>query len=353
MDRQLNISITAGTVTKAIFIFALAWLAFELRWIILDVLTAIVIASAIEPGVKKFMKFRIPRTLAVIIVYALLFTAFFVVFYFFLPLLLKDFATFIAQLPSYLDTFTRSGAFDKYAEFVGISAPSQISVNDLAEGIRSSLNLSNSFANAFSAISLIFGGFFSFIIIIVFSFYFAVLETGVDDFLRVIVPKSKQNYVLGLWKRSQHKIGLWMQGQLILAFIMGVFVYLCLALFQVPHPLMLAVVAAVFEIIPVFGPTLAAIPGVLIAVISGGPVFGVFIACIYIILQQFENHLIYPQVVTRVVGVPPLLVILALIVGGEMAGFLGIILAVPLAGTLQELARDIESGHLFGEHSHG
>ena len=90
----------------------------------------------------------------------------------------------------------------------------------------------------------IFGGVFSTIIIIVFSFYFCVLETGVDDFLRIVTPKSHQHYILGLWRRSQHKIGLWMQGQLILALTIGILIYLTLTIFQVPHALVLAVVAA-------------------------------------------------------------------------------------------------------------
>jgi len=83
-----------------------------------------------------------------------------------------------------------------------------------------------------------------FVLIIVFSFYFAVLETGVDDFLHIIVPKQHQTYVLDLWKRSQRKIGLWMQGQLLLAVIMGVLVYLGLTIIGVQHALVLAVIAA-------------------------------------------------------------------------------------------------------------
>jgi len=122
-----------------------------------------------------------------------------------------------------------------------------------------------------------------------------------------------------------------------------------LTILSVKHALVLAVIVALFELIPVFGPVLAAVPAVAIAFVDNGFGTGVVVICLYIIFQQFENHLIYPLVVTRVVGVPPLLVILALIAGGELAGFLGIILAVPLAGTLQELARDIESGHLFEE----
>ena len=106
-----------------------------------------------------------------------------------------------------------------------------------------------------------------------------------------------------------------MQGQLILALIMGVLVYLGLTVLGVKHALLLAVIAAVFEIIPVFGPTLAAVPAILIGFVDGGFPIGIAVILLYIIFQQFENHLIYPLVVTRVVGVPPLLVILGLIIG--------------------------------------
>jgi predicted PurR-regulated permease PerM len=348
-DRQLNISITSGTVIKALLIFGAAWALITLRGIVLDVLTAIVIASAIEPAVHALRKRKVPRVLAVIAVYLVLFSTFFVLFYFFLPSVLEDFATFVASIPIYLDAFSRTGAFDTYANIIGVPAPSLINVGDIMTGVREALNLNGLFSNAFTAASQIFGGVFSFIIIVVFSFYFAVVETGVDDFLRVIAPQRHQAYVLGLWKRSQRKIGLWMQGQLILALIIGVLVFLGLTILGVKHALVLAVIAGCFEIIPVFGPTLSAIPAVVIAFVSGGATLGLLTIALYIIAQQFENHLIYPLVVTRVVGVPPLLVILALIVGGELAGFLGIILSVPVAAVIQELAHDIEAGRLAQE----
>src|SRR3990167_3942275 len=113
-----------------------------------------------------------------------------------------------------------------------------------------------------------------------------------------------------------------MQGQLILALIMGVLVYLGLTILCVKHALLLAVVAAIFEIIPVFGPTLAAVPAVMVGFVDGGFTIGMLVIALYVIFQQFENHLIYPLVVTRVVGVPPLLIILSLIVGAQLAGFL-------------------------------
>jgi predicted PurR-regulated permease PerM len=341
-DRNITISITAGTVIKTVFILVAAWLLFTLRSIVLDVLTAVVIASAIEPGVAGLVRRKVPRLLAVILIYLVVFAVFFGLFYFFLPSVLEDFATFIAGLPTYIDAFTRTGAFDTYANILGVSAPSVIPVDQIMTSVRQTLDVSSFFGNAFGAASAIFGGFFSFVIIIVFSFYFAVLETGVDDFLHIIVPTKQQAYVLDLWRRSQKKIGLWMQGQLLLAVIMGVLVYLGLTILGVKHSLVLAVIAACFEIIPVFGPTFAAVPAVTIAFVDGGASLGFLTIALYVVAQQFENHLIYPLVVTRVVGVPPLLVILALIGGAELAGFLGVILSVPIAAVIQELAHDIE-----------
>ena len=180
-------------------------------------------------------------------------------------------------------------------------------------------------------------------LIIVFSFYFAVVETGVDDFLRIIVPSNYRSYVLDLWRRSQKKIGLWMQGQILLAVIIGVLVYLGLTVLGIPHALLLAVLAALFELIPVFGPILASVPAILIGFVDGGLTLGLLVIAFYVIIQQFENHLIYPLVVTKVVGVPPLLVILALIIGAKLAGFLGILLSVPMAAAIQEFVTDIQN----------
>lgn len=341
----MHISISTGTLLKALLIVLAAALLYYLRDIALIVLTAVVLASAIEPGVRFFMRYGLPRTLSALLIYLLVFLLFFVIFFFFLPSLLADLTTFIKSLPEYLNTVSHSGAFDQYTELFGLPAPSSLDADTLIHGAREALNL-GVFDNALSAVSAVFGGVFSLILIIVFSFYFAVIETGVDDFIRVIVPHKHEAYVLSVWNRSKHKIGLWMQGQLLLGLLMGILVYLGLTILGIKHALVLAVIVAVFELIPVFGPVLAAIPGVAIAFVDGGMGLGLAAIALYIIAQQFENHLIYPLVVTRVVGVPPLLVILSLIIGAELAGFLGIILSVPVAATIQELVKDIESGRL-------
>ncbi len=340
-------SITTGTIIKTLVILAGAWLLYQLRDLVLVILTAVVIASAIEPGIHALSRYKVPRLLAVLLIYVLLLGLFLGLFYVFLPSLLEDFATFLASLPAYLNAFNTVGAFDEFATILGLPAPNAASAGDIMGQVRGAVNSSGFFQNAFSAASSVFGGVVSFVLVLVFSFYFAVNETGVADFLRFIAPKKYESYVLDLWHRSRTKIGLWMQGQLILGLLMGVFVYLGLTIIGVKHALLLAVLAAVFELIPVFGPTFAAVPAVVIGFVDGGFATGILIIALYVILQQFENHLLYPLVVTKVVGVPPLLVILALIVGAKLAGFLGILLSVPAAAALQEFVKDIDSRRKF------
>jgi predicted PurR-regulated permease PerM len=210
-----------------------------------------------------------------------------------------------------------------------------------------SVNASDGVINIVSGI---FGGVFSFILILVLSFYLAVQEGGVEKFLKIITPAKNEAYIADLWKRSQKKIGYWMQGQLLLAVLVGILVYLGLMILGVKNALILAVFAAAFEIIPLFGPIIAAIPAILFGYSDGGVTTALLIAGLFIIIQQFENHLIYPLVVKKVVGISPILVIIALIVGAKLAGFLGIILSAPVTSILMEFINDIQKDKKAPEH---
>lgn len=197
------------------------------------------------------------------------------------------------------------------------------------------------------SLSVFFGGFLSLILIVVLSFYLAAQEKGIENFLRLISPVKSRSYVVSLWKRSQEKIGLWFQGQMLLGVLVGVLAFLGLTILGIESALFLAVIMMVFEIIPVFGPILAAVPGVAIAFTEGirgvdpGLTAGLFVALFYFIIQQFESHLIYPLVVRKVIGIPPVLVIVALVVGAKMAGFLGILLSVPITAIIMEFLNDL------------
>ncbi len=338
-DRTFSISITFGTVIKILFVLAGAWLVYELFDVVLVMLMAIVIASAIEPMARSLMKRKIPRTVAVLLVYILFLGGLFGMLYLFVPLLLSETANFVAALPSYAEhvqhitpeyspILSATGA-NPSASITGAISQLQALVTEFSQ-------------NIFAAASAIFGGLLSFILILVFSFYFSIQERGIEDFLRIVTPFQYEDYVIGLWRRAQTKIGLWMQGQLILGIFVGVLVFLVLTILGIKHALVLAVIAALFEIIPIVGPTLSAVPAVFVGFVDGGITVGILVIAAYAIIQQFENHLIYPLVVSKVVGVPPLFIILGLIIGAKLAGVIGILLSAPIAAVLQEFVSDLE-----------
>lgn len=347
---QNQITISAGTIIKTILI-AITFVAFYyLRDVVLVLLLAVVIASSIEPGTQWFLRRRVPRILSVLLIYSSAVLILVGAFYFlFLPLLNQS-ATFLSTLPGYLgelqvwNPLQNNELLSSSSAVEGFSK--NFSLSQIVEQINSTIsNLSNGF---FSTASTVFGGILSFLLVIVLSFYLSVESDGVSNFLRIVTPAKNEEYILSLWKRSRHKIGLWMQGQLVLAVIVAMLVFLGLTMLRVENALLLAVLAGIFEIIPIFGPIIAAIPAVTLALVTNGMASALMVVGLYIIIQQFENQLIYPLVVRKIVGVPPLISILALIVGGKLAGFMGLLISVPVATMLMELLGDIEKSKNAG-----
>jgi predicted PurR-regulated permease PerM len=336
-NSQLSISI--GAIIKVVLVLVGFYALYLLRDLLLVLLTSIVVASAVEPATKWFMARRFPRTLAVLSVYVVFLSLFFMLFYFFLPPFLKDFSQFFSSIPRYFDFL------DKWNPWSDVLDYQQILTN-LASNFTGGASVATDAAGGIvRTVGGVFRGLVNFILVLVISFYFAVQEKGIENFLKIIVPAKDEKYVIDLWYRSQNKIGRWMQGQVILGVLIGVLVYLGLRIMGVQHAFLLAIAAAMFELIPVFGPTLAAVPAVLIGFTSSATL-GLMVIAFYVIIQQFENHLIYPIVVRKVVGVPPILVIIALLIGFKLAGLMGVILSVPLAAALMEFVNDIEKKKL-------
>ena len=348
---EVDISISTGTMIRVILVMAFFAAMWFLRDIFLVVLTAIVLASAIEPAVRFFAKHGVPRLLGLVMVYGIGALMLGGIFYFFVPALLDDVSVLADVVPKYVDVSSLWSPLSGAGTLTGsLSAAGQ--GGNILDVIKQSLQE----GGALKSLSIFFGGFFSFILIVVLSFYLSAQEHGIENLLRLISPLKSRAYVVDLWKRSQKKIGLWSQGQVLLGVLVGVLVFLTMTLMGIPSALFLAIIAMIFEIIPVFGPILSAVPGIVLAYSHGisppgnaihafnvnpGINAAIIVAIVYFFIQQFESHLIYPWVVRKVIGIPPVLVILALVIGYKMAGFLGIILSVPVTAILVEFLGDV------------
>lgn len=341
LNQPISIQFTAGTIIKALIIIFMAYVVFVLKDLMLIILTSVVIASAVEPATRLLVRYKIPRAISVIVIYFSVIIVFAALITLILPPLAQDIKNTITTLPHYIENVNPAD-IDKIPglSLIFNQFTTSFSSGELFQQVGGYAGqVSFGF---FQTAGTVFGSLFSFILIIVISFYLAVQNDGVASFLRIVTPIKHEKYVLDLWKRSQRKIGLWMQGQLLLGLIVGVLTYLGLSILGIQNALLLALITALFELIPLFGPILSAIPAIGIALIQDGFTLALIVAGLYLIVQQFENHLIYPLVVKKIVGIPSLLAIIALIVGAQLAGFLGMIIAVPVAAALMEFLADVE-----------
>lgn len=336
-DKNIIINISTGTFIRALLVLLFLAFLYVIRDMVAVVLLSVVIASGIEPAAHWFQKQKIPRVPAVILVYLITFSILGIMFYLVIPPIFSELSDLAVAVPSYLDKPFEIKTIQQFLP----ELPESISqlLLGFAENAKSFVGkLASGF---FQATATVFGGALSFILIIILSFYLAVQEKGIENFLRVVTPIQHEKYIIDLWFRSRDKIGAWLKGQILLGVLVGVLVFLGLSILRVPYALTFALLAAVFELIPVFGPIMASIPAIGIAFLQS-PSLALAVMILYIIIQQFENHLIYPLVVRKIVGVPPILVILALIIGAKLGGFFGILLSIPIITVLMEFLSDIE-----------
>lgn len=341
--QKVMVSVSAGTVIKILLIIAVVALLIYLIDVVLILLTAIVIASAIEPGIRWFVRRHLPRVLATILIYLVLIAGIATLFYFVVPVFLTDLAKFMVILPEKITALNvkTSGLGSDF--FSWQSAVQGLSKSEsLGQAVQ---NLTTTFTAAsqgiFETLVTVFGGLVNTLLIVILSFYLAVREDGIEDFLKLISPLKHEPYIVDLWRRSQRKIGRWIQGQLMLGLIVGLLVFIGLKILGIEHAAFLAFILGIFEIIPVFGPFIGSIPGVLVGFLQGGLPLGLIVALMYLLIQQIESNVIYPLVVRKVLNVPPLVVIIAIVVGARLGGFLGILLSVPIASALTEYMNDV------------
>jgi predicted PurR-regulated permease PerM len=340
MKETTTITISTGTIVKILVIFTIFAGMFYVSDFIIALLVSVVLASAVEMPVRALAKWGVPRSVSVISIFLSLVLAVVAVVFIFIPPLADDIALFIKTLPKILESFR---IFGRDMGFKDLSLAVSDLSRDISKGqiltiLKTSLFGTSGF---FATTSAVVAGIINLVLTFVLAFYLALEENGVQKFLRLVVPKHQEEYITNLWARAQKKIGLWMQGQLLLSLLVSLLVYVPSLILGLPYAALLAVLAFVGELIPMVGLTLAMIPAFFIAWTHGGLSLLGVTALIYFIISQLESHVLYPKVMNKMVGVPSVVVIIAIVIGAKLAGIWGVLLAVPLASILMELADDV------------
>ncbi len=343
-----SISITTGTIFRTFLVGLGIFLVWVLRDLVLVILTSIVIASFIESAVTRLKKIGIGRVMAVVLMYFISLSVLAGLFYLFAPLLITEVYNFSAAISTY---FPDAG-FLNYFQSDAFSGAKDI-VNSLAHGFSipellatSKAFIANLSGGFFQTLSAAFGSLFNVMMIVIISFYLSIQERGIENFLRIILPQKHEDYAVSLWERSRRKIALWIKGQMLVGLLVAILTYLTLSLLGIQYALLLAIITGLLEIVP-YGVVIAMVPAVAFAYLSGGLSDSLMVFGAYVIIHQFEVYLLNPLIVKRVVGLSPLVVILAVLVGAELAGVWGLILAVPGAVAIMEFINDLEKDKIF------
>ena len=335
MRDKTTIDISTGIVFRTILILIGLWFLYFIRDIIVLVFIAILIVSAMDPIVSWLQKRKIRRSIGVILVYLAVLLVLGLSVSFVIPPLVDQFLDFAERLPDYFVQFENTfQGVNSYFETQHIAINTQNLIQEAGQGLASASR------NIFSTTVGVFSGFISLIVVLMMAFYMTVKENGIKNFIVSLVPEAHKEYAASLTDRIKNKIGRWTLGQLFLMFLIFAFYYLVLTLLGVPYALALAILGGLFEVVPYLGPIMSSIPAIFAGLLVS-PFTGLMVLIAYIVIQQLENHVITPQLMSKVVGLHPVAVILALLIGFDLGGVLGAILAIPMATAVSVFVGDL------------
>jgi predicted PurR-regulated permease PerM len=319
------IEISTGVVIRTLAIVVALLFLYFVRDIITLFFIAVLFSAVIEPMVNWLQAKKIPRWVGILLIYLALFFIVAVAVYFLIPPLEKQFTDFAKNSPEYLGKMTAPlEKLDVFFERQNIYFDAKQITDNLNQELYGFSN------NIFSKTVGLFTGFLSVIIVLTLTFYMAVEEDGMKKFIVLIVPQRHKEYAASLVARIKAKITRWMHGQLLVMLSIFALDFIGLSLVGVPYALFLAIFAGILELIPYAGPVIAAVPGIFLGFMIS-PFVGLMAFLVYLVAQQFESHVIIPQIMKKAVGLNPIVIILALLIGAKLAGVVGAILSVPIA----------------------
>jgi len=333
-ERERLVHFRPRTVLVVIGILVVSFLTLKILWISRHVLSwvfiALFLALALNPAVDRVERRLGRRGLATGIVFIASLILIGLVGWLFIPVLVDQVNNFAHKVPDYLDDITkgrgRLGFLQEKYHLVDKARKA------LREGGASKL-----FGLSGTALAIAAGVVNAVLAIVTIAFltFFMLLEgpNWIDRFFSLLQPQSRER-----WHAVGHDIyrtvGGYISGNLLISLIAGTLTTIVLLIVGVPYAIALGLIVGILDLIPLAGATIAAIIVGAVAFIHSVPA-GIVVVVFFVVYQQVENHVLQPIVYGRTVQLSPLVVLVAVLVGAELAGVLGALAAIPVAGALQ------------------
>ncbi len=329
MKEEKVLDLSWETMFKIALAVIFFYILFQIKDIVVWFIFALVISILFNPAIDFLKKFRVPRSVATSLVYLLTFVLISAVLYSSVIILIGEVEDLSHKLSYYFQELSPA------LRDIGIYAFQDL--ENFIVNIRSSLR---ELSSAFFAVSFsVFGGIFTTFFVLTMAFFLSLEGKIIERAMVLIFPKKYENYAFFLWKKCQKKVSSWFFTRIISCLFVGVVIYIASLILGIKYPLSLGLIAGIMNFIPYIGPLVS---GLIIFSVTAidGLAKGVFIIIVFGLVQLIEGAVITPVLSQKFIGLSPVLVILALAIGGTLWGFLGALLAVPLAGILFEFLKE-------------
>ncbi len=322
--------ISWASLWRILLFIVVAAVLYEGRQILLGLFLAIIISSGLEGLVNFLERIGLPRSVSVILIFLLAVLLIVFIIYSLTPVIIVEMNTILSGSGK-VGTSALGGASSL------LSSKASQTVTDLISKVSSSFFSSTSspldfFSNAIGSVGLA-------VAVVLCSFYLSLSKDGVERFLRVVVPPTYEETALRIYERSRKLISSWFRTQILLSLVFGFTVWAGLALLGVKYALLIAFLAGLFELVPFVGPFLSGALAV-ISALSVSSTLAIYTLIFFVAAEQFEANILVPVLNQQIVGIHPVIVIVALLMGAEIGGLLGIVISVPAAGVFQEVIQE-------------
>ena len=327
---------TVLTVTGMLVLVAALWAAREaLMLIYVSALIAMgfsPVVRFIEQPLKGDGRRRLPRVFAILVIYLTIISVIVLLGFIVLPPLIDQASTLWSNIPEYFRRF----------QTLLVKYKLQSRGTTLQEAVQNAP--AGSGGSAVSTVLLaiwgVAGGLFGVITVLILSFYLLIEAGPLFKYVTRLIPEPSRAHFTTASREAVFKVSAWLRAQLILAGVMGTFAAVGLGLMGEPYFYVVALVAAIGETIPIIGPIIGGVTAVAVA-ITVSPKLALIVGIYFLVLHQLEANVLVPKIMERRVGVSPVTVMVALLIGGALWGIIGAVLAIPTAAILSVIVEEL------------
>jgi len=329
MREEKVLDLSWETIFKIALAVVFFYIFFQIKDIIVWFIFALIISILFNPIIDFLKKFRISRAVATSLIYLFTFALLSAVLYSMVVLLIGEIEVLSHSLSYYFQELS------PFLRDIGVYAFEDIDnfINEISGSLRE-------LSSAFFAVSFsVFGGIFTTFFVLTMAFFLSLEGRVVERATIYIFPRRYENFAFSLWKKCQRKVSAWFFSRILACLFVGVITLIACLIAGIKYPLSLGLIAGVMNFIPYIGPIVS---GILIFSIAAIDSFtgALFVIIVFFIAQMIEGIVITPVLSQKFIGLSPVLVIMALAIGGTLWGFLGALLAIPLAGILFEFLKE-------------